>query len=576
MMSETEILRDFSQALTAQLDLPQLLPPVTQAAQRLCQVQGVALGLLTSEHRTIEFYTQTDPPLHERRLLLEADLLRDVVQTGWPVHVTDLARPPLPAHLFRLLRDLGYVSLLVLPLRAAHRVIGVLLACWQVQRCDLSRRKEELLQRIADQTAQALVNIRLYAEQERHLRESEALRRVGQSIAATLDLQDILKLVTKESARLLACDMATVVLRISDHEAEIAGAYGPVTQWIGLRIPLEHSLTGTVIRERRAIRQTDTSPLDHPLLEKYRLHHQSPPRSFLSVPLWQEHSPLGVLTVATTAYRTFSLEDENILQTLADQAVHAIKNAQLYAQLQESLRREQAANRQKSAFFASASHELRTPLNIIAGYIELVREGVIGKIDREAAEVLGRARKAVDHLVTLINDLLDLARIERAEFHISTAPIALGEFLDELYNHWEKPIRDKGLTFHRGWERESALLTLLSDRSRLRQILDNLLSNALKFTTVGYITVGTRVHDTSVDIWVQDTGPGIEPADQERIFDEFWQIEQKGTSHLNGVGLGLAVSRKLAQLLGGTLTVTSAVNHGSTFTLTLPLQPIET
>ncbi|MCS6926980.1 MAG: GAF domain-containing protein, partial [Candidatus Binatia bacterium] len=529
--------------------------------------------LLTPENQTIACYTQTDPSLHERRLPLEADLLRDVVQTGWPVHVADLARPPFPAHLFRLLRDLGYASLLVIPLRAAHRVIGVLLTCWQAQPRDLSRRKEELLQRIADQTAQALVNIRLYAEQERHLRESEALRRVGQSIAATLDLQDILKLVTKESARLLGCEMATVVLCISDHEAEIAGAYGPATQWIGLRIPLADSLTGTVIRERRAIRQTDTSALDHPLLEKYRVLHEFPPRSFLAVPLWQEHTPLGALTVATTAYRTFSLDDEHILQTLADQAVHAIKNARLYTQLQDSLRREQEANRQKSAFFASVSHELRTPLNIIAGYIELVREGVIGKIDHEAAEVLGRARKAVDHLVTLINDLLDLARIERAEFHISTAPIALGEFFDELYNHWEKPIRDKGLAFHRTWDREMALLTILSDRGRLRQILDNLLSNALKFTTVGHIAVGTRVHDTHVDIWVQDTGPGIEPADQERIFDEFWQIEQKGTSHPNGVGLGLAVSRKLAQLLGGTLTVTSTPNCGSTFTLTLPLRP---
>ncbi|MEW6301679.1 MAG: GAF domain-containing protein, partial [Thermodesulfobacteriota bacterium] len=566
-MSETEILRDFSQALTAQLDLPQLLPPLTQAAQRLCQVQGIIIGLLNPESQEIELYTQTNSTLY---IPLEEALLRDILQTGWPVHVADLARPPLCAHLFQLLKDLGYASLLVVPLRAAHRVIGVLLACWRMRRSGLSRRKEELLQRLADQTAQALVNIRLYAEQERHLRESEALRRVGQSISATLDLQDILRLVTQEGARLLGCETATLTLCTSEHEAEVAGAFGAVAQWIGLRIPLEDSLTGMVIRERRAIRQSDTPTLDQPLLEKFGLVREPVPRSFLAVPLWQEATPLGALTVATTACRIFSLDDERILQALADQAVHAIKNAQLYTQLQDALRREQEANRQKSAFFASASHELRTPLNIIAGYIELVRDGVVGKIDREAEEILGRARKAVDHLVTLINDLLDLARIERAEFHISREPVYLAELLDELCSHWEKPIHDKGLALQRAWDTRLPIIT--SDRGRLRQILDNLLGNAVKFTKVGHITVGTAVRDTLLEIWIQDTGVGIEPADQERIFDEFWQIEREGTSRLNGVGLGLAVSRKLAQLLGGTLMVESTLNRGSTFTLTLPLQ----
>jgi signal transduction histidine kinase len=574
-MHETAVLRDFSQALTAQLDLPRLLPPVTQAAQRLGQAQSVAIGLLVPESQAITLYTQTDPTLHERHIPLEEALLRDILQTGWPVHVANLARPPLPAHLFQCLHDLGYASLLVIPLRAAHRVIGALLVCWRMRRSAPPRRKEELLQRVADQTAQALVNIRLYAEQERHLKESEALRRVGQSISATLDLQDILKLVTQESARLLGCDMAMLTLCTSDHEVEVAGAFGAVTQWTGLRVPLESSLTGMVIRERRALRQADTPLLDQPLLEQHRLLDAPTPRSLLAVPLWQEHTPSGALIVATTACRTFSLNDEHILQTLADQAVHAIKNAQLYTQLQESLRREQEANRQKSAFFASVSHELRTPLNIIAGYIELLRDGVVGSIDREAAEILGRARKAVDHLVTLINDLLDLARIERAEFHVSQEPVSLTELLEELCTHWEKPIRDKGLSLQRAWEGETPLPTITSDRNRLRQILDNLLSNALKFTPAGCITLGVSVRNAFVEIRVQDTGAGIEPAAQERIFDEFWQIEQKGLSHSNGVGLGLAVSRKLAQLLGGTLAVESALNRGSTFTLTLPLWPPE-
>ncbi len=567
-MSETEILREFSQALTATLNLPQLLPPLTQAAERLCQLQGIAIGLLASDSKEIDLYTQTDPTLHSQRVPLEDALMRDLLQIGWPVHIADLTRPPLSAQLLQTLRQLGYASLLVVPLRAAHRVIGVILASWRIRRSSVSRHKEELLQRLADQIAQAIVNIRLHAEQERHLRESEALRRVGQSISATLNLQDILKLVTGEGARLFGCETAALTLCSSGYEVEIAGACGAFARWTGLQIPLATSLTRMVIRERRAIRQTDISPLDPLLQENLQSLGQPPQCSFLAVPLWQEEKPLGALVVSTTASHAFSLDDERVLQALADQAVHAITNAQLYIQLQEALQREQEANRQKSAFFASASHELRTPLNIILGYIDLVRDGVIGKIDQEAEEILGRVRRAVHHLIVLINDLLDLARIERAEFQVTWEPVSLEELLNELCTHWEKPIRDKGLSLRR--TEDTCLPLITSDRGRLRQILDNLLGNALKFTQVGQITIGTCVHERSLEIWVKDTGIGIDQVDQDRIFDEFWQIEHEATSRFNGVGLGLAVCKKLVRLLGGTITVESTLNRGSTFSVMLP------
>jgi signal transduction histidine kinase len=567
-MSETEILREFSQALTATLTLPQLLPPLTHAAERLCQLQGIAIGLLVSDSKEIELYTQTDPTLHAQRVPLEDALMRDILQTGWPVHIADLTRPPLTAQLLQILSQLGYASLLVVPLRAAHRVIGVLLACWRTRRSSIARHKEELLQRLADQIAQAIVNIRLHAEQERHLRESEALRRVGQSISATLNLQDILKLVTEEGARLLGCETAALTLCTAEHEVEIAGACGAFGRWTGLQTPLATSLTRLVIRERRAIRQADISPSEPLLQEDSQSLSQPIQHSFLAVPLWQEEKPMGALVVSTTDSRVFSLDDERILQALADQAVHAITNAQLYTQLQEALQREQEANRQKSAFFASASHELRTPLNIILGYVDLVHDGVVGKIDQEAEEILGRVRRAVHHLIVLINDLLDLARIERAEFHLTWEPVSLDDLLNELCSYWEKPIHDKGLSLRRVGDTPLPLIT--SDRGRLRQILDNLLGNALKFTQVGQITIGTRVHERSLEIWVKDTGIGIDQADQNRIFDEFWQIEQEGTSRFNGVGLGLAVCKKLVHILGGSITLESTLNRGSTFSVILP------
>jgi signal transduction histidine kinase len=566
-MLEAEVLQEFSRALTSALDRSQLLPPLTLAAQQLCHLQGLTIGLLIAEGREIEIWTQTDPSLHGQRFLLEDALVKEILQVGWPVYIADLANPPVPAQVLQILGGRGYVSLLVVPLRAAHRVMGVLLAGWQVRRASIPRHEEELLQLLADQTVQALANIRLYEDQERHLSESEALRRVGQTISATLNLQDILKLVAEEGARLLGCEAGTLTLCTADNELEVAGASGFVSRWRGSRLPLTGTVTGVVVEERRAIRETEVRERNRPLRRQLLEVGETVPQSLLAVPLWQGEKPMGALIVVTMASRTFSLDDERILQALADQAVHAITNAQLYAQLQGALQREQEANRQKSAFFASASHELRTPLNIILGYIDLMRDGAIGHIDDEAAEILGRARKAAHHMIALVNDLLDLARIERAEFQLHQELVDPEELLQETFAHWEKTIHDKGLTFRR--ISECSLPTLITDRGRLRQILDNLLGNAVKFTTAGHIVVGTRVRDNGLEIWVEDTGIGIDPADHERIFDEFQQVEYGNATQLGGFGLGLAVCKKIARLLQGDIRVESALGQGSTFTLTL-------
>src|SRR5262249_19780197 len=262
-----------------------------------------------------------------------------------------------------------------------------------------------------------------------------------------------------------------------------------------------------------------------------------------------------------------------ILQTLADQAVHAVTNAQLYAQLQGALQREQEANQQKSAFFASVSHELRTPLNIILGYIDLIREGVIGQVDHLTTETLGRVRKSVLHLIALINDLLDLARIERAEFHIHPEPIDAEKLVQEICSQWEPVIHNKGLAFRRVGDGPLPVIT--TDKARLRQVLHNLLENAVKFTTSGHIAVGVRVPNRSLEIWIEDTGVGIDPVDQGRIFDEFQQVESGPTLQSGGVGLGLAISKRLVMLLGGTLKVESSPGRGSTFTVLLPMNTRE-
>jgi signal transduction histidine kinase len=569
-MQESEALQEFSRALTAALSRSQLLPPLTMVGQRLCQCHGLIVGMLVQERQEIDLWTQTDPALHDQRFVLEPLLTKEILQVGWPVFIPDLAHPPVPATLFRHLAAAEYASVLVVPLRAVHRVVGVLLVGWRTPRMSLTRHEEEVLQLIADQTVQALSNIRLYQEQERHLNESEALRRVGQLISATLNLQDILKLVTEEGARLLGCEASILTWCSENHECEVAGASGFLAPWRGLRFPFSGSVTETVMRERRAIRDEDVS-VDKLLLRKELISAESPTlQSFLSVPLWRGEQPMGTLTVASSVARAFSLNDERILQALADQVMHAINNAQLYEQLQKSLQREQEASRQKSAFFASASHELRTPLNIILGYVDLVREGVVGQVDAEGVEILGRARQAAHHMIALVNDLLDLARIERAEFQLHLEALDLEEFLQDLWRVWEKPVSEAGLVFRRVGTRP--LPMLVTDRARLRQILDNLLGNALKFTKAGHILMGARVLEATIEIWVEDTGIGIDPSYHEKIFDEFQQVECVSTNQFEGFGLGLAVCKKIALLLHGDIRVESAVGRGSIFTVSLMRQ----
>jgi signal transduction histidine kinase len=569
-MQESEALQEFSRALTSALSRSQLLPPLTMAVQRLCQCHGLVVGMLAQERQDIDLWTQTDLSLHDRRLSLEPLLMKEILQVGWPVFIPDLAHPTIPAELFNHLARAGHTSLLVVPLRAVHRVVGVLLIGWRTSRVNISRHEEELLQFIADQTVQALSNIRLYQEQERHLSESETLRRVGQLISATLNLQGVLKLVTEEGARLLGCEASALTWGAQDNACEIAGASGFLAPWRGAKFLLAGSVTEMVIRERRAIRDEEVQAENLPLRRELATIGTPPLQAFLSVPLWRGEQPMGTLTVASSSARTFSLNDERILQALADQAMHAINNAQLYEQLQGALQREQEASRQKSAFFASASHELRTPLNIILGYVDLIREGVVGQVDVEGVEILGRAQKAAHHMIALVNDLLDLARIERAELQLRPEAFDLEEFLQEAWTTWKKSVTEKGLVFRRVGSR--SLPILVTDRARLRQILDNLIGNALKFTKAGHILVGARVLEQNIEIWVEDTGIGIDTVYHEKIFDEFQQVECSSTKQFEGFGLGLAVCKKIAVLLHGDIRVDSAVGRGSTFTVSLARQ----
>jgi signal transduction histidine kinase len=241
------------------------------------------------------------------------------------------------------------------------------------------------------------------------------------------------------------------------------------------------------------------------------------------------------------------------------------QNAQLLWQAHEV----EKANRLKSEFLASMSHELRTPINAIIGYAALLLEGMFGQLSEQQREPLDRSRAAADHLRALIDDILDLAKIEAGKMQFTLEKLALAEVMQEASQQMEPMIRRKSLSYTVDVSQDAP--TILSDRTKLKQVLLNLLSNAMKFTNKGGVSIVVRPHAMGVRIDINDTGIGIKPEHLSVIWEDFRQVDQSRTREFGGTGLGLSITRKLVERLGGTIFVESIVGVGTSFTVMLPL-----
>jgi signal transduction histidine kinase/DNA-binding response OmpR family regulator len=308
----------------------------------------------------------------------------------------------------------------------------------------------------------------------------------------------------------------------------------------------------------------------------------------VAVPLKARDAVIGVLYVYSRAPYNFREEDQQLLSALADQAAIALENAKLYQQvtqhaeelevrvrertreLEEANRKIEDASQHKSEFLANMSHELRTPMNAIIGFTRLVMRRAKDILPTREYENLGKILISAEHLLALINDILDLSKIEagRMEVHLSHAD--LEPLVDLCLRTVEPLVRSERLELVKALEPD--LPPLVTDQDKLKQILMNLLSNAVKFTEAGTVTVTARCQDGKIAIAVSDTGIGIPPEAFELIFEEFRQVDSSSTRQYSGTGLGLSISRHLARLLGGDIAVQSTVGTGSTFTVTLPLR----
>jgi signal transduction histidine kinase len=291
------------------------------------------------------------------------------------------------------------------------------------------------------------------------------------------------------------------------------------------------------------------------------------------VPLLGQVETLGALVVQRRVTGDFPASTVGLMQTFAHQSVLAMNNARLFREVDRKGRELAIANEHKDQFFANMSHELRTPLNGMLGFAELLTDGLYGNLPDKAVEILDLVQKDGKHLLGLINDVLDISKIDAGQLKLSLDDYSLGAIVDTVVASTGSLAHAKALEIKT--EVPPDLPVGRGDGRRLTQVLLNLVGNAIKFTEAGSIEIRAKAVNGHFNIAVQDTGPGIPVEDQARIFEEFQQVDNSSTRQKGGTGLGLSISRRLIEVHGGRIDLQSTLGVGSTFNIVLPVRVTE-
>jgi signal transduction histidine kinase len=295
-------------------------------------------------------------------------------------------------------------------------------------------------------------------------------------------------------------------------------------------------------------------------------------RALLGVPLLSEDEVMGVLAVTSKTPGEFAPEIVRLLSTFATQSALAIQNARLFHEVADKSRLLEAASRHKSEFLANMSHELRTPLNAILGFSEVLAERMFGEVNEKQAEYLQDILSSGRHLLSLINDILDLSKVEAGRLELELGRFHLPTALDNALTLVRERAIRHGITLTQNVDERVG--DIVAEERKVKQILLNLLSNAVKFTPEGgRVGLTATVAADGITIVGSDTGIGIAPEDQAAIFEEFRQVGREDARTQEGTGLGLTLAKKFVELHGGRIWVQSHVSQGSTFTFTLPAWP---
>jgi signal transduction histidine kinase len=465
----------------------------------------------------------------------------------------------------------GFRALLAVPLMREDRAIGAI-ALWRTEARAFTEKQIALVKTFADQAAIAIENVRLFNATKEALEQQTAVAEILRVISSSpTDVQPVLDAIAESAARL--CDAAAASMYLTDgtvlrHLASKGPSPDPVSSVEMLAINRD-SISGRALLERRTIEVDDmlAAGADYPL--SVEIAKRSGHRTVVVVPLFREGKPFGTILLRRQEVRPFSERELALLRTFGDQAAIALENVRLFREIEEKSRQLEVANKHKSEFLANMSHELRTPLNAIIGFSEVLLEKMFGEINAKQQDYLSDIHSSGRHLLALINDILDLSKIEAGRMELEPSDFDVPTALQNAMTLVRERAQRHGIAL--SLDIDPAVGELRADERKFKQILVNLLSNAVKFTPDGgRVALRAQAVDSGLEFSVSDTGIGIAAEDQEKVFEEFRQVGGDYKTKQEGTGLGLALARKFVQLHGGAISVQSELGKGATFTFTIP------
>jgi signal transduction histidine kinase/putative methionine-R-sulfoxide reductase with GAF domain/HAMP domain-containing protein len=588
-VEELRALGEVGQAVSGSLDIQSVLTSIVSHAVELSKTD--AGTIYEFDESTEAFVPRANygmaeeliEALRQSHIRVGEGAVGQAARSRAAVQIADLEREP--HYALRFLIEAGYRALLAVPLLREDRVIGALVV----------RRKAagtfptpvvDLLQTFATQSVIAIQNARLFLEideKSRALaelsRNQEQLARLSTALQEPLSLSEQLTRVLDAARQVVGLDHLYIwtPTPAADGFMVSAGAGLSEGDWrdlVGVTIPRgEAGALAAVYRDGEPLLFSEAQPLP----EKFRLR---PPysaitalrlKAFLVSPMIARGRTVGVLSADNRVSRApIPPHTVDLLHTFAAQAAVAVENARLFQEIQEKGQQLELASRHKSQFLANMSHELRTPMNAVLGYTDLILDDIFGDVPPRIRETLERVKTNGQHLLGLINDVLDLSKMEAGQLTLSLGDYAMGDVVHAVVSAVESLAAAKKLAFKAIVPAD--LPSGHGDERRLTQVLLNLAGNAIKFTDAGSVSIEARAGDGNFLVSVSDTGPGISETDQQKIFEEFQQADSSSTRKKGGSGLGLSISRRIVELHGGRLWVESAVGEGSIFSFTVPLR----
>jgi signal transduction histidine kinase len=493
------------------------------------------------------------------------------------VHIPDVLADP--EYTFRSKEVEAIRTVLAVPILKGEELLGVMIIFHLEGVRPFTDKQIALVETFADQAAIAIENVRLLDtlrhrtdELGRSVGELQALGEVSQAVNSTLDLETVLSTIVAKAAQLSGTEAGAIYgYDEQAREFHLRATYGMDQELIDAltqrHIDLDDPNIGEVFAQREPLQVADLKEEAASELNKIAL--RAGYRARMVAPLLRGEDIVGMLVVRRRTPGEFAKNTVDIIKTFAAQSALAIQNARLFHEIEDKSRQLEEASQHKSQFLANMSHELRTPLNAILGYTELMADGAYGEPSEKMLGILKRLEANGRHLLGLINDVLDLSKIEAGQLELELSDYSVQDIAQAVRSTLEPLAADKKLAFK--VEMAAGLPSGHGDGRRLTQVLINLVGNAIKFTDAGEVAIKAEANNGLFYVSVRDTGPGISGGDQAKLFQEFQQADNAITKKKGGTGLGLAISKRIIEMHGGKIWVESQLGQGSTFAFTLPV-----